>query len=79
MLRILVVFTVAGIGLSAGALVGLLAGAAFVEFGVQSCNGGSCADTVMRTCVPISSVIGVVLGFAKGLNLMSPKSVPLAR
>lgn len=77
MFRVLIVLLVMAIGLTTGALVGLLGGAALVEFGKQSCTGSACADIVIRTCVPIAAAVGAALGLAKGINMVSASRVSI--
>lgn len=73
MVRITIILLIGVVGLAAGALIGLIAGVALVEFGKQSCSGAGCADVVLRTCVPIAAGIGGALGLAKGFNVVSPR------
>ena len=73
MYRFIIVFVVAAIGVVMGLLIGLVSGAAFLEFGNSSCTGANCADIVVRTFLPIAGGIGGLLGLAKGFNLVTGK------
>ena len=73
MFRVLIVVLVTSIGLLAGALFGLLAGALIAESGHFSCSGIDCGNLVIRTSVPAAAVVGAMLGIAKGVDLTSPK------
>ena len=73
MSRVLVIALVASIGLLAGGLFGLLAGALIAESGHFSCSGIECGNFVMRTSVPVAAVLGAMLGIAKGVDLTSAR------
>ena len=75
MLRISIVLLVTAIGLACGLCVGLIGGAAVIEFGKHSCSGPSCSDLVVRTIIPVAASIGAAIGLAKGLNLVAGRRV----
>lgn len=73
MFRIAVVLTIAALGAAIGIFVGLVSGIGYLEFANNSCSVAQCTDIIARVFVPVSSVLGGLLGLAKGLNMTMPR------
>jgi hypothetical protein len=75
MFRVVVVGLVTLTGLAAGLCIGLLVGAAIVEFGSRSCSGAACGDLIVRGIVPVAGLAGALIGLAKGMNLVTTRRI----
>lgn len=62
MLRMMKILLLAAIGATAGVLLGVIAGLAFVEFGRHACSGAACADEIVRRFMPFGALAGALLG-----------------
>lgn len=56
-------------GAAAGAIGGMIAGAAFVEFGKSACAGAACADAIAKTYIPAGAGLGALAAFAKAMAM----------
>lgn len=65
MFRVFGKILIVAMGAAAGALLGLFAGAAFLESGRTACEAASCADTIVRGFAPAGAILGALLGFGK--------------
>ncbi|MGE3247155.1 MAG: hypothetical protein AB7F96_19900 [Beijerinckiaceae bacterium] len=79
MLRFGIILSTTLLGVAIGAVAGLIGAAAFVEFGKQSCNGAECGAIIVRGILPGAIAIGAMLGFSKGVNIVSPQRVLRSR
>ncbi|MCC2098722.1 MAG: hypothetical protein KDJ29_17655 [Hyphomicrobiales bacterium] len=70
MLRSGIVVCVTLVGLITGFCVGLVGGAALVEFGESSCTANDCGSLIVRSAMLLAGLAGALMGFAKGMNLV---------
>lgn len=69
MFRLIAMLTLILAGTLAGALIGLISGAAALEFGKGACQGTACADAIVKSWAPLGALAGAVLGFIKARSL----------
>lgn len=69
MFRLIAMFILIVAGAAAGALLGLIGGAAAMEFGKTACQGAACADVIVKSWAPLGAMAGAVMGFVKGKAL----------
>lgn len=69
MFRFIALAAIVLAGACAGALVGLIGGAALLESGKSSCDMQSCADTIIRNIAPAGALMGALLGLGKAKSL----------
>lgn len=56
-------------GAALGAVGGMIAGAAFVEFGKSACSGAACADAIAKTYIPLGAGLGALAALGKALAM----------
>ena len=69
MVRLAVIILVTTAGAAVGGIIGLVAGAAFLETGRTACTGAACADIVVRSFAPAGAILGALAGFSKARSL----------
>lgn len=73
MFRFLAFAAIIVAGACAGALIGLIAGAAALETGQSACEMQACADTLVRNIAPAGALAGALFGFSKARSLRRPQ------
>ncbi len=65
MLRIIGKLVIIFLGAAIGGIIGLIAGAAFLESGRVACQTESCADIIVHGFAPAGALFGTLLAMGK--------------